>query len=128
VTSETLNGIYHDLLKTWYGDTLTYDENYDFTWARIPHFYGSPYYVYQYATCYASSAELMRQMREGDDTVVSRYMELLKSGGNDHPMEQLKSAGVDLGRRETIQAVVDELDRLVTAFEQALDQAGYKTG
>ena len=30
------------------------------TWAQIPHFHGSPYYVYQYATCFASSAQLLR--------------------------------------------------------------------
>ncbi|MBD3166862.1 oligoendopeptidase F [bacterium] len=126
VTSETLNGIYHDLMEAYYADAIAYDEEYDFTWARIPHFYGSPYYVYQYATCYASSAELMRRLRDGDEGVVSRYMELLKAGGNDHPMTQLQRAGVDLTRKETIESVPAELDRLVTAFEQAVNQAGCK--
>ena len=37
------------------------------TWARIPHFYSTPYYVYQYATCFASSAQLMKQLTTGSE-------------------------------------------------------------
>jgi oligoendopeptidase F len=47
----------------------------------------------------------------------SRYLTLLKSGGNDHPMEQLRKAGVDLSKRETVQAVIDQMDELVTRLE-----------
>ena len=69
------------------------------TWARIPHFFNSPYYVYQYATCFASAARLA-QRDHGDGQSASdareRYLTLLRSGGNDYPMEQLKKAGVDL--------------------------------
>jgi oligoendopeptidase F len=46
-----------------------------------------------------------------------RYLTLLKSGGNDHPMTQLQKAGVDLSKRETIQAVVDQMDELVAQME-----------
>jgi oligoendopeptidase F len=121
VTPEVLNGIYKGLLKTYYGDAVTVDEFYQWTWARIPHFYNSPYYVYQYATCFASSAELFKQMNTGDaaskKAATERYLTLLASGGNDHPMEQLKKAGVDLTQKATVQAVVDQLDMLVTRME-----------
>ncbi|MDR1990167.1 MAG: oligoendopeptidase F [Acidobacteriaceae bacterium] len=124
VTAEVLNTIYLDLLKAYHGDALDYDERARLTWTRISHFYSTPYYVYQYATCFASSAELMRQLREGSDAdraaAIDRYLTLLKSGGGDHPMTLLKRAGVDLGRPETVRAVVDQLDRLVTQLEQAL--------
>ena len=46
-----------------------------------------------------------------------RYLTLLRSGGNDHPMTQLKKAGVDLTQRATIQAVIDQMDRLVAQME-----------
>ncbi len=81
----------------------------------------SPYYVYQYATCFASSAKLFKDMTTGDaaakQAATERYLTLLKSGGNDHPMAQLKKAGVDLTQRATVQAVVDQLDELVTRME-----------
>lgn len=121
VTTDVLNGIYKGLLKDYYGDAVTVDDFYQWTWARIPHFYNSPYYVYQYATCFASSAQLFKAMTTGDEAskkaATTRYLELLSSGGNDHPMAQLKKAGVDLTQRATVQAVVDQLDELVTRME-----------
>ncbi|MES2993633.1 MAG: oligoendopeptidase F [Pseudomonadota bacterium] len=121
VTTEVLNKLYAGLLKTYYGDSLVVDDFYKWTWARIPHFYRSPYYVYQYATCFASSAQLFKQMTTGSNAskkaATERYLTLLKSGGNDHPMAQLQKAGVDLTQRATVQAVVDQLDALVAQME-----------
>jgi oligoendopeptidase F len=121
VTSEALSSIYQKLLKDYYGDALTVDELYKYTWSRIPHFFNSPYYVYQYATCFASSAKLFKDMTVGTDAsraaATARYLTLLKSGGNDHPMTQLQKAGVDLSKRETIQAVVDQMAELVSQME-----------
>ena len=124
VTAEVLSEIYFGLLKTYHGDALDYDEQSRVTWARIPHFYSTPYYVYQYATCFASSAELMKQITRGSTSeraaAVDRYLMLLKSGGNDHPMTLLQRAGVDLSKPETIRAVVDQLDALVDQMEGAI--------
>lgn len=122
VTAEVLNGIYLQLLKDYYGDALTIDDFYKHTWARISHFFNSPYYVYQYATCFASSAQLFKAMSSGPEAqrkaATARYLELLSSGGNDHPMTQLKKAGVDLTQRAPIQAVIDQMEELVTRMEQ----------
>jgi oligoendopeptidase F len=49
----------------------------------------------------------------------AQYLNLLASGGNDHPMKQLAKAGVDLSTPETVQAVIAQLDRLVTQLEEA---------
>jgi oligoendopeptidase F len=101
-----------------HGDALDYDELSRVTWARIPHFYSTPYYVYQYATCFASSAQLMHSSRADRSAdraaAIDRYLTLLKSGGSDHPMPLLQRAGVDLSKPETVRAVVDQLDALVT--------------
>lgn len=121
ITAAVLNGIYLQLLKDYYGDAVTVDEAYQATWSRIPHFYNSPYYVYQYATCFASSAKLFKDMTTGEPAAraaaTARYLELLRSGGNDHPMTQLQKAGVDLSKRETVQAVVDQMEELVSQME-----------
>ena len=65
VTADALGEIYFGLLKAYHGDAIDYDELSRVTWARIPHFYSTPYYVYQYATCFASSAQLMQQLTSG---------------------------------------------------------------
>jgi len=124
VTAETLGAIYVGLLEAYHGDAVAFDDLARVTWARIPHFYSTPYYVYQYATCFASSAELMRQLAGGPSAdraeAIDRYLTLLKSGGSDHPMPLLKRAGVDLSRPETVRAVVHQLDTLVTRLEHEI--------
>jgi oligoendopeptidase F len=124
VTADVLSDIYFGLLKAYNGDAIDYDEQSRITWARIPHFYGTPYYVYQYATCYASSAQILKDILSAPEAerpaAVERYLALLKAGGSDHPMELLRRAGVDLGRPETVQAVVQQLDDLVSQLEEAI--------
>jgi oligoendopeptidase F len=121
VTSETLNALYKERFDAYYGDAVDVEDLTAITWARIPHFFNTPYYVYQYATCFASSAQLYDAMTTGASdarkAATDRYLTLLRSGGNDHPMTQLKKAGVDLTQRATIQAVIDQMDRLVAQME-----------
>jgi oligoendopeptidase F len=121
VTVDALKGIYGRLMQDYYGDAIAQDELYRYTWARIPHFYNTPYYVYQYATCFASSAQLYKTMTTGTEAeraaATERYLTLLKSGGSDYPMNLLKKAGVDLTQRATVQAVIDQMDELVSQLE-----------
>jgi oligoendopeptidase F len=124
ITSEILTGIYTALLKDYYGDAVDLNDLTGVTWARIPHFFNSPYYVYQYATCFASAAKLGREITADEpasrEAARARYLTLLKSGGNDHPMEQLKKAGVDLSASDTVRAIIEQLDLLVTRLEGEL--------
>jgi oligoendopeptidase F len=124
ITADVLGDIYFGLLQAYHGDALDYDEQSRLTWARIPHFYNTPYYVYQYATCFASSAQLMNQISSGSASerpaAVDRYFTLLKAGGSDHPMTLLQRAGVDLSKPEAVRAVVQQLDALVTQLETAI--------
>lgn len=124
ITIDVLNGIIADLYKAYYGDAHAPEPLYNLIWARIPHFYNTPYYVYQYATCFASSAQIYKSIttgsKEDKQKATDKYLTLLKSGGNDYPMEQLKKAGVDLSKPETIKAVITQLDEMVTLLEKEL--------
>ncbi len=120
ITSEILTDTYITLLRDYYGDSIDLNPLTGITWARIPHFFNSPYYVYQYATCFASAARLSREIMRGDTGARARYLTLLKSGGNDYPMEQLKKAGVDLAQPDTVRAVLEQLDDLVSRLEREL--------
>lgn len=128
VTPDVLSGIMDNLFKEYFGDTITMDELQKIIWARIPHFFNSPYYVYQYATSFASSANLYDRITNEKYSVEEResakeaYLTLLKSGGNDHPMSQLKKAGVDLEKEESFQAVAVEFDRLLNILEEELNK------
>jgi oligoendopeptidase F len=122
VTADTLNGIYARLLREYYDDVVDAEEISRVTWARIPHFFSSPYYVYQYATCFASTARLMQDLRPPAtrQAAVARYLSLLRAGGSDYPMNLLARAGVDLSQPDTVRAVARELDMLVGQLEQEL--------
>ena len=121
ITAEVLNQLYKERFEAYYGDSVDMEPLTPITWARIPHFFNSPYYVYQYATCFASAAQIARTITAGPEdgraAARDRYLELLASGGKDHPMTLLKDAGVDLSDPSTVRAVVDQLEGLVTRLE-----------
>lgn len=122
ITAEVLSKIMEDLFDKYYGDIIEKDDLIYIFWARVPHFFNSPFYVYQYATCFASSAILYEKMINSSDEskrkeTLDKYIQLLSSGGNDFPMEQLKKAGVDLSKIETIEAVARQFDLLLDKLE-----------
>jgi oligoendopeptidase F len=123
ITAEILTETYTQLLKDYYGDAIDMNAFTGITWSRIPHFFNSPYYVYQYATCFASAAKIAKQIMGGGpdaEAARTRFLDLLRSGGSDYPMELLRKAGVDLAQPDTVLAVVDQLDGLVTRLEKEL--------
>jgi len=124
ITAEILQETYLDVLRSFFADSLDDQNWYRNTWARIPHFYGSPYYVFQYATSKAAASLIHRRMTEGKagecSATVEAYLELLRSGGNDHPISQLQKAGVDFTTTEPTEALVTEMDSLVDRLEEEL--------
>jgi oligoendopeptidase F len=128
VTADVLSSLYLDTFRAYHGDAVDADDLLRVTWARIPHFFGSPYYVYQYATCYASSAKLLQDLRSPDrstaESAVARYLELLAAGGSEYPMTLLQRAGIDLGDPATVEAVGAQLDVLVDQLEEAIEALG----
>ena len=124
VTADVLNGIYAGLLREYYGPAIDEEDLSKVTWSRIPHFFSTPYYVYQYSTCFASTARLMQDLRSPDRhlraDVVGRYLSLLEAGGSDYPIALLQQAGVDLTKPDTVRAVSRELDGLVSQLEAEL--------
>ena len=128
ITAEVLQRIYLGTLADFFGPSLDDQDWYRNTWAAIPHFYGSPYYVYQYATSRAAAGLLHRRMTTGSaadrDATVERYLGLLSSGGNDHPINQLNRAGVDFGTTEPMDALVRTMDELVDRLDKELENLG----
>lgn len=124
LTSDSLTEMCEKLDEKYYGKEIFTRDNPNIFWARIPHFYRSPFYVYQYATSFAASASLYQQVKDGiekgDEKPLNKYLNLLKSGGNNYPVEQLKIAGADLTQTETILAVIRQLDEQVDELEGLL--------
>lgn len=126
ITADTLDEIMNKLFKDFFGEDLVVDELQKIVWARIPHFFNSPYYVYQYATSFSASSKLYDKITninyslDERKTSLENYLTLLKSGGNDFPINQLKLAGVNLLEKENFEAVSKEMDNLLDLLEKEL--------
>jgi oligoendopeptidase F len=120
LTAEGLCQSYRELNRLYYGPDTVLDEEIDMEWARIPHFY-SAFYVYKYATGFSAAVALKEQILQEGKPAVARYLEFLKSGSSDYPLNLLKKAGVDLTTPEPVEKALHLFARLVTEMERVLD-------
>ncbi len=121
ITNETLSNIMVDLYKDFYDIDIRQEPGKENVWAYIPHFFMAPYYVYQYATSFAASLKLYDMVKENPDKI-DDHINLLKSGGSDFPMNQVKEAGVDLTKKDAFLGVVKRLETLIDELELALKE------
>ena len=106
LTADEFTNIYYKLNEKYYGKSAIVDKQIGIEWARIPHFY-SNFYVYKYATGFSAASALSQQILSEGSTAVDRYINFLKSGGSEYPLEQLKSAGVDMTKKESIEEALN---------------------
>ena len=95
LTSEYLSELYATLNEKYYGLSAQENPQIQFEWARIPHFYYN-YYVYQYATGFAAASYLAEKIVHGSAEDKERYLDYLKAGNSDYPLNVIKKAGVDM--------------------------------
>lgn len=119
LTPELLRKVYRQLNVDYYGPDMVVDEDVEFEWARIPHFY-SAFYVYKYATGFSAAAAITRLILEEGEAAVERYLGFLKKGGSDYPLNLLKSAGVDMAAPEPVQDGLDLFARLLGQLEELI--------
>jgi len=126
LTGENLSAMYLKLVREYYGNDLGVchvDDIIAYEWEYIPHFYAN-FYVYQYATSLVASSSLAKGIRteSGGTTTRARdaYLELLKAGGSDYPVELLKKAGVDMTTSAPFQAAMAEMNSTMDEMEKIL--------
>ncbi|MBY2476972.1 oligoendopeptidase F [Clostridioides difficile] len=119
LTADEFTDIYYKLNEKYYGKSAVVDKQIGIEWARIPHFY-SNFYVYKYATGFSAASALSQQILSEGSTAVDRYLNFLKSGGSEYPLEQLKSAGVDMTKKESIEEALNVFAGLVNKLEKEL--------
>lgn len=119
LTADSLTEIYYDLNKKYFGENVVSDEEIGLEWARIPHFYYN-YYVYQYATGYAAATSLANQILTEGQPAVDRYIDFLKAGSSDYPIEVLKKAGVDMTSQQPVLEALDVFEEKLNEMEKLL--------
>lgn len=106
IPAERLHGIYKELNEELFGEDIEVDEFISAEWARIPHFYMF-YYVFQYATGFMSAVALSQKILHGTDEDRAAYLNYLKAGESEYPLEVLKKAGVDMTGKDAMQKAMD---------------------
>jgi oligoendopeptidase F len=116
LTPEVLNKIYHDLNHEYYGPDMVIDGEIDLEWARIPHFYYN-FYVYKYATGFSAATALAERILKEEPGAIEQYLNFLKSGDSDYPINLLKSAGVDMTTAKPIESAINTFNKYVNQLE-----------
>lgn len=119
ITSDFLCSEYGKLHKKYWGKDMFLDNEETYTWSRVPHFYYN-FYVYQYATSFAASEVLVEKFKKEGQLAVNKYIEFLKAGSSNYPLNVLRKAGVDMQSAEPIHAVTRKMDSLITQIENLL--------
>ncbi len=117
LTPARFSEVYGNLLEKYYGPHLVLDDHIRGEWARIPHFY-SAFYVYKYATGFSAAVAISEMILKEGKSFVERYIEFLKSGSSDYPLETLKKAGVDLGSGKPVDKALDLFEKRLEEFEK----------
>ena len=105
LTSDYLCENYGKINQKYYGETMVYDDEIKYEWARIPHFYYN-YYVYQYATGFSAASALSYKILNEGESAVKNYLKFLSAGSSVTPIDALLIAGVDM---RSNQATLDAL-------------------
>ncbi|MGH2768384.1 MAG: M3 family oligoendopeptidase, partial [Actinomycetota bacterium] len=93
---ETIGDLWISTQRDMLGEAVELTEGYRYWWAYIPHFIGTPGYVYAYAFGYLFSLAIFRRYEEEGSAVVDPYLELLRAGGSDAPEALAAIVGLDL--------------------------------
>jgi len=120
LTVESVSKVYRGLTEKYFGPDMIVDEQIDFEWGRIPHFY-RPFYVYQYATGYSAAVAFAKLLKNGGDKAREDYLGFLKAGSSDYSIEILKKAGVDMTTPTPVREALKVFESLVVEMEKALD-------
>lgn len=121
LTAEVLSNYYSQLNQRYYGDSIKPGGDIALEWARIPHFYYN-FYVYQYATGFAAATALANNIVHGTPKQTEAYINFLKAGSSDYPIEVMKKAGVDMTQKDYLEDAFNTFKTRLNEFENLINQ------
>ena len=123
LTSDYLNKRYAEINEAYYGLKAEDNPQIQYEWARIPHFYYN-FYVFQYATGFAAASALAEKIVHGSDEDREKYINYLKAGNSDFPLEVMAKAGVDMNKEDYLDQAFEVFERRLTEFEALVEKLG----
>jgi len=114
--AKSITDTYRKNLEAYLGKGMVIDEQLNYEWARIPHFY-TAFYVYKYATSLSAAIALSARVISGEKGAVEDYLAFLGAGSHKEPLEILKDAGVDLAGKEAYKVTVNKFRKLLAEYK-----------
>lgn len=121
---ETFGDLWAASQEDLMGDAVEITDNYRSWWSYVPHFIGSPGYVYAYAYGQLLAMSVYQRYRDQGDTFIPKYLELLTAGGSLSPAELGAIVDCDLTDASFWEAGLDLIETQIDAAEQAARDAG----
>jgi oligoendopeptidase F len=126
ISVERFGDLWEETQVELLGDSVEVTEGYRSWWSYVPHFIGSPGYVYAYAYGQLLALSVYQLYSERGDEIVPDYLEMLAAGGSRSPEELGKMVGVDLTDPgfwdRGLDLVEGQVDEAVAAAEAVIAQ------
>lgn len=96
LNTERFSELWLETQRAMFGDSVTLTGDYGLWWSYIPHFIGTPGYVYAYAFGELLVLALYARYKQIGAGFAEAYIEMLSKGGSDWPHTIVAPLGVDL--------------------------------
>jgi oligoendopeptidase F len=121
---ERLGELWYDSQHAMLGDSVEVTEGYRTWWSYIPHFIGTPGYVYAYAYGQLLALSVYARYEEEGSSFVASYLDMLRAGGSKSPQELGEMVGVDLADPGFWDRGLDIIERRLNSTIEAATAAG----
>jgi len=123
LSAETFERLWLDSQNRLFGDSVDTD-GYATWWSYVPHFIGTPGYVYAYSYGFLFALSIFRKYELEGEAIVGPYLDLLRSGGSKQPEELARMVGLDLTDRKIWDAGIDALASELDEAEALAEEIG----
>ena len=117
LSSDQLSAFWLECQRPMFGDSVTLRPDYGIWWSYIPHFLGTPGYVYSYAFGELLVLALYGRYQQEKDNFVDNYLSLLAAGGSKSPADLLAPFDITLddplfwhGGLDIIERMLDDVE------------------
>lgn len=121
---ERFGELWYESQNDMMGDSVELTEGYKTWWSYIPHFMGTPGYVYAYAYGQLLALSVYARYEAEGDAFVPAYLDMLRAGGSRSPEELGKIVDCDLADPGFWDAGLAIVEGQLTKAEEAAKAAG----
>ncbi|PTI41713.1 oligoendopeptidase F [Staphylococcus succinus] len=121
LTAPVLNQIMRDVYGQFFGDSVKLTDGAELTWMRQPHYYMG-LYSYTYSAGLTIGTVMSQRIKDEGQPAVDAWLDVLKSGGSQSPVELAAIAGIDIRTDQPLKSTIGYIGKLVDELEQLTDE------